>query len=116
MRYLIPLVPLAFLAASDHLLRLPRWAQVATSVVALAHGWVIAVFREPVFASWRLFFAEGIQLPWLRVLRMTSPPESPVGRWPWLGAAIVSLTVALCWGLWRLGARWEAPEAPEVAA
>lgn len=107
-RYLIPMVPFLLLLAGDHLLRLPRWAKVAVTAVAGLHSWVIAVFREPVFTSWRLFLEEGVQLPWLRVLRMTRPPGSAVERMPWLGAAIVAATAALCWAIWRLGAGAEA--------
>ncbi len=109
-RYLIPLVPLAFLAAADVLLRLPRWAQGVTTVAVVAHSWVLTVFREPVFLSWRLFFEEGVQLPWLRVLRMTSPPGSLVHDAWWLGATLLTLTVGACLLIWGLGARWERGE------
>ena len=45
---------------------------------------MLAVFREPVGRSWELLFAEGPQLPWYRVLTLTSNPDNPwLGTW-WL--------------------------------
>jgi len=107
-RYLAPLVPLVFLALSDHLARLPRAALAAISVPAIVHSWVLTVFREPVGKSWHMFFDEGITLPWLRVLRMTSPSGSPVQH-PLLPIALLGgcgVAIALMW--WyggRLAAR-----------
>lgn len=45
-RYLLPVVPLLFLAASDHLARLERRWLVALSVAVLAHALVLSMMRE----------------------------------------------------------------------
>ncbi len=45
-RYLLPVVPFLFLAASDHLARIPRRWLVALSVASLAHMAVLCMYRE----------------------------------------------------------------------
>ena len=103
-RYLVPLVPFLMLALADHWVRLPRLAQWLLAAGAVLHSWVLTVFREPAPLSWRLFFEEGLQLPWYRVLGMTAPPDAPfVNTW-WVPAAILGLTIAVCVGLWHYGA------------
>jgi hypothetical protein len=75
-RYLLPLVPFLFLAASDPLMRLPRQCLVGLSAVVLLHSWVLCMFRESVPESWAGLLREGIQLPWLTVLRQTASSET----------------------------------------
>jgi len=106
-RYLIPLIPFVYLQLCDHLVRIPRsWLYVLSAPVLL-HSWVIAVMREPVVESWRLFLTEGVQLRALNVLRMTSSPDSIWSR-TWLLSSIVLVAVFLsCWGIWAYGARLE---------
>ncbi|HXT70235.1 MAG TPA: hypothetical protein VN700_10800 [Vicinamibacterales bacterium] len=106
-RYLVPLVPFLMLALADHWVRLPRGWRAGVAGVAMLHAWVLTVFREPVGQSWRMFLAEGPQLPWYRVLGLTSSPDNP-----WLGTWLVptllmALTAAIAAGFWRLGDRWE---------
>jgi hypothetical protein len=62
-RYLVPLVPTIFLAASDHLARLPRRWLVALAVPAVANSWVISMVREPVPESWHRVLTEGFSIP-----------------------------------------------------
>lgn len=102
-RYLIPLVPFLFLMAADVLQRLPRRWLMALSVPVLLHSWVLTTFRESVGRSWQMFLAEGIQLPWLRVLRLTSPPDARVITNPLLPTGIVAMSLLIAWGLWRIG-------------
>jgi hypothetical protein len=69
------------------------------------------VFREAVPVSWKLFLAEGPQLPWFRVLRMTSAAGNP-----WLGTAMVpaiilSGVMMVAAFIWWYGARLEADSA-----
>lgn len=102
-RYLVPLIPLLFLAAADHLVRLPRiWKWIVTTL-AIAHSWVLTVFRESVFESWRLFLSEGVQLPWLRVLGMTSAADAPIVHSPILPLAILVVTLGVVTLIWRVG-------------
>ena len=106
-RYLMPLVPFLVLAIADHWVRLRPRLRWTIAIVAIAHSWVLAVFREPVFQSWKMLFAEGPQLPWYRVLSLTGDPGNPwLGTW-WVPSIIIAGTVLVAWTIWRLGARME---------
>ena len=106
-RYLIPLVPFLILAIADHWIRLGRRVKVAIATMAVLHSWVLTVYREPVPRSWQLFLAEGPQLPWYRVLTMTSNPENPwLGTW-WVPSLVLAATLAIVAGIWRHGVRLE---------
>lgn len=106
-RYLVPLVPLLFLVLADHLVRMPRPLLVAVSALAVLQSWVLAVFRAPVPESWELFLDEGLQFPWLRVLRMTAAEDSPVRTVPLLATAILGITFIVIFGLWWGSSRLE---------
>lgn len=106
-RYLVPLVPLIFLALSDHLVRLPRPWVAAITFVAVLHTWVLSMMREPVPLSWRLFLSDGPTLPWLSVLRKTSPADAPFITHPLLPLLILGLILAASLALWHYGARLE---------
>jgi hypothetical protein len=107
-RYLLPLLPLLMLIAADVWRRLGRGARIAITVVAVLHAWVLTVFREPVVTSFRMFLDEGIQLPWYRVLSLTSQSGNAwLSTW-WVPAAILVTMVAVLIALWRYGARLEA--------
>ena len=55
--------------------------------------------------NWREVLSHGPQLPWLSVLRQTvSDPASPI-HWPIWPTAILALTFATCWAIWRAGER-----------
>lgn len=100
-RYLLPLVPLLILALSDHWIRLPRWARVAIAVPSLAHAWVLTVYRAGAVQSWVMFVEEGPQLPWFRVLRLTSSPDNPyLNNW-WLPSLLLAVTLAVVVVIWR---------------
>jgi hypothetical protein len=106
-RYLVPLLPLLMLVAADVWRRLGRGARIAITVVAVLHAWVLTVFREPLVTSFRMFLDEGIQLPWYRVLGLTSQSGNPwLGTW-WVPAAILVIMAAVLTALWRYGARLE---------
>lgn len=106
-RYLLPLVPFLMLAIADHWVRLGWRVKAAIAAVAVIHSWVLAVYREPVVRSWQLFFAEGPQLPWYRVLTLTTNPDNPwAGTW-WLPTLLLVSTLAAVIGIWRHGARLE---------
>jgi hypothetical protein len=98
-RYLVPLVPIMFLAASDHLSRMPRKWLWVLAIPVLLNSWVIAMVREPVPASWREVLSNGIQFPWLAVLRETLPQGHPVGSTlvPLVILALVTATIVAIW-------------------
>jgi hypothetical protein len=104
-RYMVPLVPILFLAASDHLVRLPRRWLLVMAIPALLNSWVISMVREPVPESWQRVLAEGIQFPWLTVLKQTSPPDHPVIASPLLAPAILVLVAGVLAMIWRTGAK-----------
>ena len=106
-RYLLPLVPFLMLALADHWLRFSRRTQVALASIVILHGWVLAVFRESAGRSWQMLLTEGPQLPWYRVLTLTSSPNSPwLGTW-WAPTVLLLAAVVACVGIWRYGARLE---------
>ena len=98
------MVPLLFLCLTDHWLRMPRWIRVPVGVAVVLHSWVLTVFRAPADQAWRLFFAEGPQLPWFRVLRQTSSPDIWwLNRW-WIPAALLGVVIVAVAGIWQYGA------------
>jgi hypothetical protein len=103
-RYLIPMVPFLVLALADVWLRLSRPLRLVLTAGAVLHSWVLTVYREfSAFDSWKRFAAEGPQLPWLRVLRMTSSPDTWwVNAW-WVPVLILALTLGLAAVVWRSG-------------
>jgi hypothetical protein len=106
-RYLVPLVPFLMLAISDHWRRLSSPVKWFIGVVSVVHSWVLTVYREPVVESYRMLLDEGPQLPWYRVLGLTSAPSTPfVGTW-WVPMMIIAVTLLLVWAIWRTGARLE---------
>lgn len=106
-RYLVPLVPFLMLAAADHWIRFSPRLRSAIAGLAIFHSWMLVVFREPVGRSWQMFMDEGPQLPWYRVLTLTSRPDQPwLGTW-WIPAAILACTVVAIAGIWRYGHRLE---------
>jgi hypothetical protein len=55
-----------------------------------------------------MFLDEGLQLPWYRVLGLTSDPSNPwLGTW-WVPGSIIAIALLTCWLLWRAGSRMEA--------
>jgi hypothetical protein len=102
-RYLVPLVPMLYLAACNHLARLSGGWLIAMTVPCVLHSWVLSMVREPVPESWGRFLAEGIQLPWLAVLRQTLPQNYWVASSGLLPAAALSIGAALIGLLWYAG-------------
>ncbi len=110
-RYLVPLVPFLMLAIADHWVRIPSRWRWGLATLAVLHSWVLTVYREPVLQSWSMFLHEGPQLPWYRVLGLTSSPGNPwLGTW-WIPTVILACTAAACIAIWRRGERLEVSHA-----
>ncbi len=114
-RYLLPIVPFVFLAATDHLVRMPKWALWTIAVLAVAHSWVITTVRESVTLSYQILFETGPQLPWLTVLRLTRPPDAPVISNPLLPLALLGVALLAAYASWRLLDRRRVASAPPPA-
>lgn len=105
-RYLAPVFPFLFIAASTVLLRLPRRISLAAGVAAVAQAWSMAMYRD-VERGWGLaeplkaVFSHGLQLPALGVL---SKIEGPYAGYFKGGAAVLVLyllTAMVICLLWR---------------
>jgi hypothetical protein len=140
-RYLLPVVPFVFLAAADHLARLPRGWLKGIAVISIAHQMVLCMAREvndteknlrdraeelgiaqtdvegfwsamltetPVPVAYQRLFDEGLQLPWLTVLRQTSPGREALLGNPFLVLGLFALAGLSIYGVWRIGVRREA--------
>jgi hypothetical protein len=114
-RYFLPLVPFIFLAACDHLARMPRWALLAVGIPAVLHSWVLSMIRytqpdlgvgEPaVLESWLRFLSTGPQLPWLTVFRQTTPDPSHIAHWWIWPSLLIAGCLVACAAIWQLGER-----------
>jgi hypothetical protein len=90
-------------------------ARVAIWAVTALHSWVLTVFREHYLQeSWSAFFHEGVQLPWFRVLRMTSAPGSTLLSGSIIPAGILAATGLAVWIIWRQGKKMEINSAPST--
>jgi hypothetical protein len=111
-RHLLPIVPLLFLLACGTLARLPKTAFAIVAAVAVLHEWVLSMVRyhpqpkdlgsfssSAVVESWRRFLEEGVQLPWLSVLRRAAPAGSAAQAWYWPWAVLLAcgLLVLIVW-------------------
>jgi hypothetical protein len=71
-RYMVPAVPLLFMAAVPVLLRLPAWARYAVVVPTVCISWAVSMTRDDVPGALLRVFFKGFELPWLTVLQRTS--------------------------------------------
>lgn len=102
-RYMVPLVPLLFLAAVPVLLRIPRIIAWTLVVPTLAISWSVSMAREDVPTSLMRVFLMGPELPWVTVLgKMAS------GYAPFLADGVSPLVIfaglaVVMWLIWRGG-------------
>lgn len=112
-RHLLPIVPIVFLLACETLARLPKTAFAIVAGIAVLHEWVLSMVRyhpqpkdlgelssSAIVESWRRFFEEGVQLPWLSVLRRTVPDGSIVQAWYWPPVVLLACGL-LVFVVWR---------------
>lgn len=104
-RYLLPIVPFAFLQASDRLARLKRSTLAVVSVVVIAHGLVLCMTREvndtekilrdravaegisetELPGYWKTMFSETpIPMSYRRVFHAARPEDAQGIQLPWL--------------------------------
>lgn len=120
-RYLLPVVPFAFLAACDVLVRLPAAWRVGLIGASALQVLVLSMTRytvpliedwragttNAVSGSWERFFARGgVQLPWLTRAGQITPGDAWFEA-PWVAWALSLAALATCAGVWRLGERAE---------
>lgn len=102
-RYLVPAVPLLYLAALAVLRGAKKslaWTLVTASVVIT---WMVSMTRESVPAAFVRFVHHGLELPWMIVLSKTADAYLP--SLPRSGVP-TALYAALALGLWQL---WRRP-------
>ena len=77
-RYMVPAVPLLFIALVPILLRLPRAVMLLLVVPTLVISWTVSMMRESVPDSLQRLLTAGPELPWLTVLRKMSGAYVPI--------------------------------------
>ena len=98
-RYMMPILPLVFLAAVPVLLAMPRVAMWTLAAVSALINLAASMFREDVPTSLRLLFTDGPTLPVLLVLdKMASGYNLglPAGLF-WILAAMMTVVLVLVW-------------------
>ena len=102
-RYMVPAVPLLFVALVPVLLRAPRVVVWGLVVPTVAISWSVSMARESVPTSLARIFLMGPELPWVTVLgRMAS------GYAPYLEAGVSPLVIfgalgVVVWLIWKGG-------------
>ena len=101
-RYMVPAVPLLFFAMVPVLLRLPRaWRAVIVALTVLI-SWSVSMARESVPESLARIIQHGPELPVITVLqKMSSGYNAPFLQSAAAPSAILALTAAAIWLLWR---------------
>lgn len=99
-RYLVPAVPLLFLAIVPVLLAVPRWVLWSLVVPTLTVSWAVAMTREnPPVALLRVFTL-GFELPWHTVLQKTAEAYLPALANGGSPLALLVLVGAILWLIW----------------
>jgi hypothetical protein len=100
-RYLVPAVPLLFVALVPVLLRLRVSIALIVAILTVAISWSVAMVREDVPTSIAHIFLSGFELPWLTVLRKTASGYAPFLQQGVSPVAVFCLAGALIWVIWR---------------
>lgn len=102
-RYLVPAVPLLFLALVPVLLALPRWAVWVLVAPTLLISWAVSMTREDVATALHLLGTEGPSLPFLTVLRKTAAAYAPslASGGVLLPLAAYAILALMVWLIWR---------------
>lgn len=102
-RYMVPAVPLLFIALVPVLLRLPRLWLYVLVVPTVAVSWSVAMARVDVPGSLLRVFLGGFELPWHTVLRKAAGSYAPFLEQQSSPLAILCLAGVVLWLVWRRG-------------
>ncbi|MFQ5745765.1 MAG: hypothetical protein ACE5HF_00925 [Gemmatimonadota bacterium] len=111
-RYLVPAVPLLYLALVPVLLRTPGVLRVLVVLPTVVISWSVAMARESVPTSLAHVLLGGFELPWLTVLRKTAGAYAPYladGASPLPVFAVVGVLLWLLWRGWPASADGDTP-------
>ncbi|MFN8646730.1 MAG: hypothetical protein U0104_08210 [Gemmatimonadales bacterium] len=100
-RYLVPAVPLLFVALVPVLLHLPRGVTWLLVVPTVTIAWAMAMTRENIFTALLRVFTLGPELPWHTVLQKTAMAYLPALAKGGTPLMVLLLTGVVLWLLWR---------------
>jgi hypothetical protein len=100
-RYMVPAVPLLFIALVPVLLRLPRWVAFALVLPTVAISWSVAMARESVPVSLSRILRGGFELPVLTVLRRMSGAYAPFLAEHASPLPVFAVAALVLWLIWR---------------
>ena len=102
-RYMVPIVPLLFVALVPVLLQAPRIIVWALLVPTIVISWSASMAREDIPTSLARVFLGGPELPWLTVLGRTASAYAPFLGEGTSPTAVFALLAAVTWLIWRGG-------------
>ena len=108
-RYMVPAVPLLFLATVPVLLRMPAWLRWTLIVPTLVVSWCVSMAREDVPRSLLQVFMTGFELPTLTVLRKMASGYAPFLAEGVSPLPLFCLVGVILWLVWRGHVREAAP-------
>lgn len=100
-RYMVPAVPLLFIALVPVLLRAPGWLAWVLIIPTLTISWSVSMARESVPESLARIFTGGFELPWLTVLEKTAESYAPFLAGGTSPLPVFALLGAILWVIWR---------------
>jgi hypothetical protein len=100
-RYLVPAVPLLFLALVPVLVHARRWLVWLLVLPTLMISWAVAMTRENVVTALLRVTTLGFELPWHTVLRKTASAYMPALAEGGSPLAVFLVTGVLLWLIWR---------------
>lgn len=100
-RYMVPAVPLLFVALVPVLLKLPRWFALILVVPTVFISWSVAMVRESVPVALTHVLGSGLELPWLTVLQKTATAYAPRLERGASPIPIFLVVGLMLWLLWR---------------
>lgn len=108
-RYFIVLVPFLFLLAAGPLARMPRRVVIPVGVLAILHGWALAMVRytpptrgdqNAIAGTYERLLDGGVQFPWHGVLTRTGSFDVPLlgsAAFPYVLLALLAVGLVLLW-------------------
>ena len=100
-RYMVPAVPLLFIALVPVLRAMPRWLGAVVVLPTVVISWSLAMVRESVPVSLAHVFLGGFELPWLTVLGKMASGYAPSLREGTSPMAFFVLAGVILWLVWR---------------